>query len=97
MEDRLKADETAIASQNADLTHLQAALQASDTHVQSLASMLTAVASALGLLVAILIVIRLWPKPRRRPSAGAPAPARPGPTPPQAAAATAEHAVEPLG
>ena len=93
MEDRLRADETAIAAQKDDLARLQMALQESQTRVRGHSGTLGWVAGGLGLLTAILILLRLWPRPRPRPGAVA-APVKPGPTPPHAAAA-AERLAEP--
>jgi S1-C subfamily serine protease len=97
LQDRLKTDETAIAAENADLGRLQTALQTSETEVRGLSTLLSVVAGGLGLLTAILILLRLWPRRRPRPVAGAAPPAKPGPTAPHAPAASREHIAGPSG
>jgi len=91
LQDRLKADETAIAAQKDDLTRLQTLLQDSQTQVRGLSQTIGVVAGGLGLLTLILLVVRLWPKPKPRPSAAAAPPGKPGPAPSHAAAATPER------
>jgi S1-C subfamily serine protease len=93
LQDRLKADESAIASQKDDLARLQGLLQDGQVRLKGLSTLLSLVAGGLGLLIVILILLRLWPKPRpRRPGAAAPAPVTPTPAPPSVAA---ERVVEP--
>ncbi|HEY2706506.1 MAG TPA: serine protease [Caulobacteraceae bacterium] len=74
LDDRLSADESAIAVEKSQLTQLQAALQTADGRAHQLSVMLSFTASALGLLIVGLIGFALWPRRKPRPATIAPAP-----------------------
>ena len=74
LDDRLKTDETAISDEKGLITQLQAQLQASDSHARQLSLMLTLVASAVGILMVVLIALGL--RPKAKPVASPAAPAR---------------------
>jgi uncharacterized coiled-coil protein SlyX len=71
LEDRLKADETAIAGQRNELTNLQNQLLETQASEKRLGSLLSWVAGGLGLLTLIVAAVRFWP--RSRPRAAKPA------------------------
>jgi len=70
LEDRLKADETAIAGQRDELTKLQNELTDAQTREKQQASLTSTIAGGLGLLAVIMLALRFWP--RSRPRAKAP-------------------------
>ena len=82
LDDRLKTDETAIASEKDQITQLQAQIQAGVSRAKQLSMMLTLMGLVLGVLVVILIALRLRPKRAAQsqetgvpPAAAAPPPA----------------------
>jgi S1-C subfamily serine protease len=88
MQDRMKTDEAAIASQKDDLGRLEAQLQTSQAQLRRLGGLIEVIGVGLGLLTMILVASRLWPRRRPKPpGALGPAPVAPGPTPPTAAVA----------
>jgi hypothetical protein len=81
LEDRLRTDESAVAAQHDQLTHLQSQFDGVVAREQKLSGMLELVAGALGVLIAALIALRFRPRPRPRGAAPVGAPVRPGPPP----------------
>jgi len=67
LDERLRADETAIASQKDQIGHLAAQLQASDRRERRLLIIIETVAGALGLLAALVAALVWRPWRRARP------------------------------
>jgi serine protease Do len=67
LDDRLKTDETAIASEKDEITQLQTQIQAGASHAKQLSLTLTLMGVVLGILVVFLVALRL--RPRRAPAA----------------------------
>jgi len=72
LEDRLKADETAIAGQRDQLTSLQSQLTDAQARQKQQASLLSAVPWGLGLLTVVMLALRFWPRGRPRAKAARP-------------------------
>ena len=72
LEDRLKADETAIAGQRDQLTNLQSQLADAQARQKQQASLLSAVPWGLGLLTVVMLALRFWPRGRPRAKATRP-------------------------
>jgi serine protease Do len=72
LEDRLKADESAIAGQRDELSKLQNQITDSQTHEKAQGSLIAGVAGGLGLLTVALLALRFWPRsrPRTKPAHG---------------------------
>jgi S1-C subfamily serine protease len=62
LDERLKADEVAIAGEKDQITQMQAQLQAGEARAKQLSMMLTLVAVSLSVLVMVLIATRLRPR-----------------------------------
>jgi S1-C subfamily serine protease len=69
LEDRLKADETAIAGQRDELTRLQNQIGDAQARQKGLATLISAVAGGLGVLAVIMLALRFWPWSRPRTKA----------------------------
>jgi serine protease Do len=80
LDDRLKTDETAIASEKDQITQLQTQLQAGESHAKQLGMTLTLMGFVLAALVVILVAVRL--RPRRAPVVLRDAAAPPAAVPP---------------
>jgi hypothetical protein len=88
LQDRLKSDETAIASEKDQLSRLETELQGAEVKARQTSVAVSIVAAGLGALIVALIALRLRP---RRPRGDAAAPVGPAPTPtPKADAAGVE-------
>jgi hypothetical protein len=78
LQDRLKADETAIASQRDEITKVQTQLGDEQGREKQLSSTIALVASGLGALVLVVVgmmVVFFWPKTRaKRPETNREAP-----------------------
>ena len=72
LEDRLKADETAIAGQRDQLTSLQSQLTDAQARQKQQASLVSAVPWGLGLLTVVMLALRFWPRGRPRAKAARP-------------------------
>ncbi|HEY1751276.1 MAG TPA: serine protease [Caulobacteraceae bacterium] len=80
LEDRLRTDESAIAAQHDQFTHLQSQLGTAQAAERRLGGLVGFIGGALGLLILILLALRFRPRPRPRGGAQV-APLRPVPSP----------------
>jgi hypothetical protein len=76
LQDRLKADETAIASQRDEISKVQGELTDEQAGEKHLGRLITAVAAGLGLLTLIVAALRFWPRSRPRSPKATPDEAR---------------------
>jgi serine protease Do len=74
LQDRLRADESAIADQKDQIVKLSGLVQDSEAREKRFSIMLAVLASGLGLLTAVLIVLRLRPRRGLSPPLAQPAP-----------------------
>lgn len=70
LEDRLKADETAIAGQRNELSNLQNQLTDAQAREKAQGSLIYEVAGGLGLLTVIVVAVRFWPRSRAKVTRG---------------------------